>query len=336
MRLGRVVSMTAVCAALAFSATGCGDKAVSADKKDSQQNAIENVSYVDGDSTPGHQIDIYLPARDEKEKCPVILWIHGGAWIGGDKQPAPITALLSNGYAVVGVNYRLAPAHTFPAQIYDCKSVVRWVRKNADKYGFDPHKIGVFGVSAGGHLAALLGVSNGNKDLEGDVGVVDFPSDVQAVCDWCGPTNLFTMKKQAGKNDQLDYDSPKAPVKQFLGGDIESKGELAKLASPVLQLKDKAVPFLIMHGDADNVVPPGQSKEFAEALKAKNADVDYKIVKGGEHMFLTPETMKDVVDFFDSKLKGPIEKIKDAVLGADEPKAETETDKAKKEEAGIK
>ncbi|MBC8000905.1 MAG: prolyl oligopeptidase family serine peptidase, partial [Leptolyngbya sp.] len=107
----------------------------------------------------------------------------------------------------------------------------------------------------------------------------------------------------------------KAPVKQFLGGDIKETEANARLASPVLQLKDKAVPFLIMHGDADNVVPPGQSKEFAEALKKHNADVDYKVVKGGEHMFLTPDTMKDVVDFFDAKLKGPIEKLKDAVTG---------------------
>ncbi len=318
MRPGRVFSMTAACAAVALSvlsATGCGDKAVKAEPSGLQARAIENVSYVEGDKTAAHQLDLYFPADKGKDALPVVLWIHGGAWVGGDKQPAPITSLISSGYAVVSINYRLAPTHTFPAQIHDCKSVVRWVRKNAEKYGFDPNKIGVFGVSAGGHLAALLGVSNGNKELEGNIGAVGFPSDVQAVCDWCGPTNFFTMKKQAGKDDQLDYDSPKAPVKQFLGGDIKEREANARLASPVLQLKDKAVPFLIMHGDADNVVPPGQSKELAEALKKHGADVDYKVVKDGEHMFLTPETMKDVVDFFDAKLKGPIEKLKDAVTG---------------------
>jgi len=136
-----------------------------------------NLEYVPG----GHErnkLDLYLPAMAEKP-LPVVVWIHGGAWRAGSKEGCPAVGLVSRGYAVASINYRLSQHAVFPAQIEDCKAAIRFLRAAAKQYKLDPDHVGVWGASAGGHLVALLGTSGGVKDLEGRRGSLGQSSRVQ-------------------------------------------------------------------------------------------------------------------------------------------------------------
>lgn len=306
MRLHAAFSLTLLSIALLFNLTACGSTTGENEKKEkskvAQPRVIENISYVDNDNSAAHTLDLYFPPG-EHTKAPLLVWIHGGAWKEGDKQPSPMMPLLVRGFAVAGINYRFAPDHKFPAQIYDCKAAIRWLRKHADEYGFDKNRIGVFGISAGGHLAALLGATNGVKELEGNVGVTGESSDVQSVVAWCGVGNLSTLHAQAGQDDQLDYDSDQAPVSMFLGGTAKKMPEIAKAASPVTYLKPGLkVPCLIMHAVKDPVVPFAQSQELYEAWKKTGAPATLESVKSDQHIFISVPTMMAVIDFFQKTL----------------------------------
>ncbi|MBX9949876.1 MAG: alpha/beta hydrolase, partial [Candidatus Obscuribacterales bacterium] len=306
MRLHTAFSLTLLSIALLFNLTACGSTTAEAgtkqESKIAQPRVIENISYVDNDTSAAHTLDLYFPPGEHK-KVPLLVWIHGGAWKEGDKQPSPMMPLLVRGFAVAGINYRFAPEHKFPAQIYDCKAAIRWLRKHADEYGIDKDRIGVFGISAGGHLAALLGATNGVKELEGDIGTSGASSNVQAVVAWCGVGNLATLHAQAGKEDQLDYDSDNAPVSMFLGGTAKNKPEAAKAASPVTYLKPGLkVPCLIMHAVNDPVVPFAQSQELYDAWKKTGAPATLESVKSDQHIFISVPTMMSVIDFFQKTL----------------------------------
>lgn len=147
----------------------------------------------------------HTPPTDQhvaEPSLPVVIWIHGGGWESGTKDASPAARLVPFGYAAVSISYRFSQVAPYPAQIYDCKAAVRWVRAHAKEYNFDPDHIGVWGASAGGHLVALLGTSGGEKELEGDVGDnLDQSSAVQAVCDWFGPTDFIKLcRMAAGEN----------------------------------------------------------------------------------------------------------------------------------------
>jgi acetyl esterase/lipase len=147
---------------------------------------FKNISYC----TQGHPrqvLDLYLPKS--KDKFPLIIWIHGGAFMGGSKQDHVPLDYLERRYAVASINYRLSQHALFPAQIEDCKSAVRWLRTHAEKYQLDAERFAAWGESAGGHLAAMLGVSGHVTAFEvGDH--LDVSSRVQAVVDYFGPTDF--------------------------------------------------------------------------------------------------------------------------------------------------
>ncbi len=206
---------------------------------------LRNLQYVEG----GHErnrLDLYLPEKAEG-RLPLVVWIHGGAWRGGSKDDVPALPLVGKGYAVASINYRLSQHAVFPAQIEDCKAAIRWLRANAAKYHLDPDHIGVWGASAGGHLVALLGTTGGVKDLEGNGANLDQSSRVQCVIDWFGPTELTTMGEQG--------DKPGSPVALLIGGLVQENREKARKASPLTYVSKDSAPFLIMHGDKDNLVP---------------------------------------------------------------------------------
>ena len=246
---------------------------------------LRDLEYVQG----GHErnrLDLYLPDK-AAHPLPVILWVHGGGWVGGDKTNGPAFRFATKGYAVAAMNYRFSQHATFPAQIYDCKAAVRWLRANASKYGLDADHIGAWGSSAGGHLVALLGTTAGVKELEGPGGNADQSSRVQAVVDWFGPTDFLTV----GAKDTRT---------KLLGGDPQTNKEKAMKASPITYVSKDAAPFLIMHGDQDKTVPISQSETFAEALKKAGADATFVAVKGGKHggaLFTNAESMKLIEDF---------------------------------------
>ena len=247
---------------------------------------VRDLEYVPG----GHErnrLDLYLPEKAARPR-PVILYVHGGGWQGGDKSNGPAFRFAAKGYAVASMNYRFSQHATFPAQIYDCKAAVRWLRANARKYGLDADHIGAWGGSAGGHLVALLGTTAGVKELEGPGGNEEQSSRVQAVVDWFGPTDFLTVGAKETRT-------------QLLGGDPQTNKEKALKASPMTYVSKDAAPFLIMHGDEDQTVPIAQSETFAAALKKAGADATFVVIKGGKHggaLFTNAESMKLIEDFF--------------------------------------
>jgi len=246
------------------------------------------------------KLDFYLPEKGDGP-FPLVVWIHGGGWRSGDKANCQALPLLEYGFATASINYRLTDKACFPAQIYDCKAAIRYLRANAKQFNIDPNCIGVWGGSAGGHLAALLGTSNGNHELEGDIGeYTSTSSNVQAVCDWFGPSDFLSMpigKQQLNQSKDLKI--------KFLGGSISEKRELAALCSPTTHVSNDDPPFLIMHGDQDKLVPVQQSQLLYDLLKAQGVHAQLIILKGQGHGFRNPETdiIKPVVTFFQQTLK---------------------------------
>lgn len=224
-------------------------------------------------------LDLYLP-QDVKNP-PLLVWIHGGAWRAGSKANMPLIELVQNGFAVASVEYRLSPVAKFPAQMYDIKAAIRFLRGSAEKYGYNAEKIGILGSSAGGHLVALTGVTNGNQQLEGDLGdFTDESSSVQAIVDYFGPTNFMTILPQSTPHGL----SVRVPALQLLLGDQpENRPDLARLASPVFHVDEKDPPLLIIHGDQDPQVPINQSHELEGKYKQHGRDITFKVIHGGAH-----------------------------------------------------
>jgi acetyl esterase/lipase len=262
-----------------------------------ESKVLRNLAYVEG----GHErnrLDLYLPEKAEG-RLPLIVWIHGGAWMAGSKtDPSPALLMVRKGYAVASINYRLSQHAVFPAQIEDCKAAIRWLRANADKYNLDPERVGVWGLSAGGHLVALLGTTGDVKQWDRYGGNLDQSSRVQCVVDWFGPTELAGMGAEG--------DPPGSPVALLIGGPAQENKEKAHKASPLSYVDKRSAPFLIMHGDKDDIVPLKQSELLADALKKAGVEVALQVVKGNGHGgpgFGSPENWKLIDDFFAKHLQ---------------------------------
>ena len=210
---------------------------------------------------------------------------------------------VSRGYAVASLNYRLSQHAVFPAQIEDCKAAVRWLRAHATSYGVDPNRFGAIGASAGGHLVALLATTGGVKEF--DVGAnLEFSSKVQAVVDLFGPADLVHIAEQSGPESRIDHNAPDSPESKLIGGTMPENPDKAKSASPITYVSKDATPMLLVHGDADPLVPHQQSEELCAALKKAGADATLHIVKGGGHGTGFGRDVDQMVDrFFDRLLK---------------------------------
>ncbi|OGN92650.1 MAG: hypothetical protein A2Z75_08305 [Chloroflexi bacterium RBG_13_50_10] len=250
------------------------------------------------------KMDIYYPKAAEGT-MPAVLYVHGGGWTKGDKRigagASEIPELVSRGYLVAAINYRLAPQYKFPAQIEDVKCAVRFLRANAATYGIDPERIGAWGGSAGGHLVSLLGVTDATAGFEGNGGYADQSSRVQAVVDMFGPSDL-TVAFQ-GANTQL--------LEQVFGT-TDHNSDIVKRASPVTWISSDDPPLLILHGEKDTLVPPSQSKLLYDRLITAGVPATLTIVKNAGHGFapaggtIDPSRTaitKIVADFFDKHLK---------------------------------
>jgi len=244
------------------------------------------------------KMDIFMP-QQTTGPVPVVVWIHGGAWKTGDKEKSPALPLVSRGFAVVSLNYRLSQEAIFPAQIEDCKAAIRFLRSKAKAIGIDPDRIGVWGSSAGGHLAALRGTSGDVKQLEGATDNLPFSSRVQAVCDFFGPTDFLRMDDTPGDMPHNAADSPESTL---IGGPIQENPEKVARANPITYITPDDPPFLILHGDEDKTVIPSQSTLLADALKKAGVPVEFEIIKGAGHGFDVTVNEK-AFDFFDRVLK---------------------------------
>jgi acetyl esterase/lipase len=242
-------------------------------------------------------------ARPEGEgPFPAIVCLHAGGWVGGERQQmkGTIEVLARRGYVAVSPDYRLAPQDRFPAPIEDCKAVVRWLRANAKPYRIAPDKIGVFGFSAGAHLACLLGVTGKDDGLEGTGGNAEQSSAVQAVVSFFGPTDLTqpVWSKEVRQRH----------LEPFLGGTVEEKADVYRRASPLTYVSKNAPPFLFVHGTADDIVPIEQSEKMVEKLRQAGVPARLIAVPGERHGWgwshehrLT--SLAHMMDFFDAELK---------------------------------
>lgn len=225
-------------------------------------------------------LDIYSPQKP-KEAHPAVVWIHGGAWRAGSRDSVPIKELVAEGFVVVSVDYRLTPVAPFPANVHDIKAAIRFLRSNAETYSIDPERISIAGASAGGHLAALVGLTNGSKPHEGSVGGhLKTSSDVNAVVSFYGASNLLSVLDQSTPHG-LRVRVP--ALKLLLGGTPDEKPALAELASPVRQLDPQDPPILLIHGDEDSQMPIEQSRELQRACETMKIECELIIVPGGSH-----------------------------------------------------
>lgn len=232
-----------------------------------------DVVYATVEGQPLH-LDLLWPKARAVQPWPVVVYIHGGAWRAGSYRVTPnLIQLAEQGYFVASVQYRLTPRWTFPAQIHDCKGALRYLRAKAAQYNLNPARVGVWGGSAGGHLAALLGTSGGVAELEGEVGGnLEQSSAVQCVVDLFGPSDLTTMIADRGARIWMDPNTGLTPEEALLGGKTEERLAVAKAASPVTYVDPQDPPFLIIHGTDDKVVPLHQSERLAEALKRSGVE----------------------------------------------------------------
>jgi acetyl esterase/lipase len=264
-----------------------------------------------GDESPNQKLDLYLPDRSEGP-FPLIVAIHGGGFMGGDKgemQIAPMLAGLKHDYAVASINYRLSGEAIFPALIQDCKSAIRFLRSRAADYHLAPDKVAAWGGSAGGYLASMLGTSSKIFELDDPVGIDSGVScAVQAVVDWCGPSESFLKMDEEFRWSGLgapDHSGGESPESLLLGAKITEIPELVRKASPLTYISADVPPFFIQHGELDHIVPVEQSIELAAAINrvAGPGRATLAVMPGVDHhgdpAFETSENIQQVLKFLD-------------------------------------
>ena len=224
-------------------------------------------------------LDLYTPTG--VDNAPVLIFAHGGGWARGSRERVPHLDLVTAGYAIASVDYRLSGDAKFPAQIYDLKAAVRYLRANASELGIDPNRIGATGSSAGAHLAQLLGVTNGSAEHEGDVGDYDnVSSDVNVIVSYYGASDFMTILDQS---TQYGYGVRAPALEALLGGLPEAEPELAHQASPIFYVDSGDPPLYLLHGDQDPQMPINQSHEIHGKYETVGLPVHFEVVHGAEH-----------------------------------------------------
>ncbi len=257
----------------------------------------KDVDYLGADRK--EKADLYLPAAIPKGKrVPAVVIVHGGGWSGGVKDASRErnigTNLALNGYVAMSIDYVLAASKgtnvTWPQNLYDCKTAVRWLRKNAERLQIDPDKIGAIGGSAGGHLVSMLALTEPKDGLDPKGPYGEFSCRIQCVVDLYGPINL-TERQSISMFRKTNADAP----------------ELYRQASPHIYADKNDPPVLILHGTADKTVDYRQSEFFAEELKKAGTSHELIIIPDAPHTFHLQPKQRDlrpvVMGFFDKHLK---------------------------------
>jgi acetyl esterase/lipase len=262
-----------------------------------------NIPYAN-DTLKKHLLDIYLPPTG-KSSYPVVIWIHGGAWMSNDKyadmgyMKNTLKGFIDSGYAVASIDYRWSTMAVFPAQIQDCNRAVEFLYQNADKYKLDKDRFALIGFSAGGHLASLLGLSNNNnvKAFYADGKKPGFK--IKLVLDFYGPSYLPTLTGN-------DIKDPRNPITLLLGGMVADNRAKAKKASPVTYIDKNDPPFLIVQGEKDESVNPDQSISLSKHLKDAGVKNELIIVPNAPHygvMFDATDIRHKVFEYLNEFLK---------------------------------
>lgn len=284
----RSISLVTLCV-LAHSVDSRGDESPSV-------KTHFDITYAEVD---GHELKLDLYVPEMTESPPLVVWIHGGGWRAGSRKKPKLKEITKHGYALASISYRFTDKAIFPAQIHDCKAAVRWLRSNTRRFGYDAKWIAVAGSSAGAHLALLMGVSAGVKELEGNVGGnFDHSSAVQTVIDYYGPSD-FVLR---GKTQPDRAYTEKSGSFALLGGlrDGKVKPEMETFASPSNYVTADDPPLLIFHGDADRTVLLDQSQRIKQLyLDAglKGRLVTLKNAGHGGQQFFTGSHFDTVKEF---------------------------------------
>lgn len=276
-------------------------------------SVTENIVYKTNKKGDSISLDLYAPKHTSPEKFPVLIYVHGGGWIEGDKViladdyvENTIKKLIAKQYAVISINYTLLNETThFPLPLEDTKDAIKWVRKNAEKYNFDTNNIGLFGASAGAHLS-LLAAYTPEDTFKGSSELLPYSAKVNYVIDHYGPADLnklFHTRAGTIPVSMIGLISKKIItlqqnlVKGLSGLDVNKDQdrviEYFKTISPV-SFTSSGVPTLIVQGNADKVVPLSQSKKLYRRLKRAKVETSLIIIDKGVHSFST--TDKDRLD----------------------------------------
>jgi len=247
-------------------------------------------------------MDCFYP-MNHPGPMPAIVWIHGGGWSDHTltrtyRPERELADIARMGFFVACIDYRLLDEAPFPAQIQDCKCAIRCLRAHADEWHIDPDHIGVWGESAGGHLAALLAVSEGVEAFEGEGGWAGYSSAVQCAVPWYAPCDLAERARE-GRGARLAALVGLAP-------DDPALPEKLAWASPITYADGKLPPILMMHGDCDAIVPYDQSLSFVKKARAAGNDVRLVTLLGRGHGFIKggQEYYNLIADFFGQHLQG--------------------------------
>ena len=260
-----------------------------------------NVPY-NNDNLPKHLLDIYLP-QNAKGKLPLVIFVHGGGWLGNDKyadmgyMKKTVAEIISSGFALASIDYRFATQAIFPAQIQDCNRAISFLFDNADKYSIDKNRVVLMGFSAGGHLASLTGLSKNNNVESFFMPGTNKSFSFKGVVDFYGPAELILFP---GNND------PKSPESLLIGAVPLTRPDLAKAASPVTYVDKDDPPFLIIHGEKDDLVSVKQSQLLNSWLTVVGVRTELIIVKDAPHfgeMFDTDDIRNKVISFLKKELK---------------------------------
>lgn len=249
---------------------------------------LRNIPY--GPAGQRQQLDIYRPQVIPEGGCPVLIQIHGGAWMIGDKKQQALPLMYhmaSRGWICVAANYRLSPSVGFPTHLLDCKKALCWVKENGQEYGMDTGFVAVTGGSAGGHLGALIGLTANQADLQPENPETD--TSVQAVVPFYGIYD-FLVRYNQHPNREVYQNYLKGKV---MHETVEENPELWELASPVAQVRKDAPPFMILHGTNDSLAAVRDGKVFAEKLQdASEQPVVYVEMPGAEHAWETMHSLR--------------------------------------------
>lgn len=239
-------------------------------------------------------LDLTVPAY-EPQPVPLIVFIHGGAWLGGSKnlrsrdvddRRALMERLFEEGYAVATVQYRLSGEATFPAQLHDVKAATRWLRSAAPALGLDADRIGSVGESAGGHLSLFLGTNTRHPGLEGDIGMTGISSSIAASVGWYPATRLDTLQEESTSGSLFpDHGAATSPSSMLIGIAVSERPDVARQASPIAHISQATAPTLLIHGTLDQLVPHQQSSAYHEALRAEGVASELHLIEKADHGF---------------------------------------------------